>query len=417
MNAEIIAVGSEMLTPSKLDTNSLFLTARLNELGVEVHAKSIIGDDPQLLTAAIGIAIERSEIVILSGGLGPTMDDLTREAASAATGRPLEFHDEILHQIEARFRRMNRTLTENNRKQAEILQGADVLANPNGTAPGQWIESSGRVLMLLPGPPREIEPMFVDQCLPRLRALLPPVVIRTLFWRITGLGESQVDALVAPVYSRYSNPVTTILASLGDIQLHLRAHAASAAEAEALLEPVAREMEPLLGKHLYSKEGLSLEEVIAQRLIERGETLAVAESVTGGMVSARLTAVPGASRWFAGSVAAYTVGAKVGALGVDPEIFRLHSAVSGPVAEQMATRARVLLAADWGIATTGFAGPEGGDPDSPVGTVFLASAHGNQETHASRVRFLGDRERVRHLSTQAALDLLRRHLGVRSDPR
>jgi nicotinamide-nucleotide amidase len=411
VNAEIIAVGSEMLTPSKLDTNSLFLTARLNELGVEVQAKSIVGDDPHLLTAAIRIALDRSEIVILSGGLGPTMDDLTREAASAATSRPLEFHGEILRLIEARFRRMNRTPTENNRKQAEILEGAEILVNPNGTAPGQWIEASGRVLMLLPGPPREIEPMFVDQCLPRLRALLPPVVIRTLFWRITGLGESQVDALVAPVYSRYSNPVTTILASLGDIQLHLRAHAATAAEADALLDPVAREMEPLLGDHLYSKEGLSLEEVIAQRLVERGETLAVAESVTGGMVSTRLTAVPGASRWFAGSMTAYTEGAKVRPLGVDPEILQLHSAVSGPVAEQMATRARVLLDADWGIATTGFAGPEGGDPDSPVGTVFLASSHPSRETQALKVRFLGDRERVRQLSTQAALDLLRRQLA------
>src|SRR5271165_1521407 len=226
MEAEIIAVGSELLTSQRVDTNSLFLTDQLNALGVEVRRKMIVGDDRELLTASIREALARVEIVILTGGLGPTEDDLTRDAVASATGRPLIFRDDLRDAIAQRFERMNRKMAEINLRQAYAVEGAEALPNPNGTAAGLWLEHNGRVVMLLPGPPHEMKPMFLDQCLPRLTKRLPARVIRTLFYRVAGMGESDLDALIAPVYTKYTNPVTTILAAPSDIQIHLRARCA-----------------------------------------------------------------------------------------------------------------------------------------------------------------------------------------------
>ena len=409
MNAEILAVGSELLTPQKLDTNSLWLTQELNDLGVEVVQKMVIGDDRARLSDAVTAALKRSEIVIITGGLGPTEDDVTRDAVAAALGRGLQFRQDLCDAIAARFARMKRKMAENNTRQAFLIDGADPLDNDRGTAPGQWIAVDGRAVILLPGPPGELKRVWEQQVRERLLAMLPKLVIRTLFWRVAGMGESDLDQLIAPVYTKYSNPVTTILAAAGDIQIHLRARCATAAEAEALLSEVAGQMEPLLGDRLYSKDGRGLEEHVIAMLRERKQTVCVAESATGGLVAQRLTSVPGSSHAFVGGFLTYTDEVKRTVLGVSDAVLANYGAVSEPVAHAMAEGARERFGADYAISVTGFAGPEGGTEENPVGTVYVGLA-ARDAAIVKRFQFPGDRARVRTFAAQWALDLLRRTL-------
>ncbi len=413
MNAEIIAVGSELLTPQRIDTNSLFLTDQLNGLGVEVVAKLIVGDDRARLADAVRAALARSEIVVLTGGLGPTEDDVTRDAVASALDRTQDFRQEICDWIEERFRRGKRKMAEINRRQAFVIAGAEVLPNPNGTAPGQWIEQTGRVVMLLPGPPNEMKPMFLDHCRPRLEMMLPPQVIRTRVYRIALMPESEVDQRIAPVYTRYSNPVTTILAAPGDIQVHLRARSAESVEAERLLEEVGGQIEAILGERIYSRNGDPLEAALGGLLRERNETVSVAESCTGGLVGERLTAIPGSSDYFVGGFLTYCDRTKRELLGVSQVLLDDHTAVSEPVAEAMAAGARERTGATWALAVTGVAGPDGGTETNPVGTVIVGLA-GPGICRSHRLRWNGDRERVRMLASQLALDVLRRALASAS---
>jgi len=409
MNAEIIAVGSELLTPERLDTNSLFLTGKLNSLGIEVVAKMVIGDDIARLAEAVRGALVRSEIVILTGGLGPTEDDVTRQATATALGRELLFQTEICEAIERRFARMNRKMVEVNRRQAYVISGAEVLANDKGTAPGLWIDDGGRVVVLLPGPPPELQPMFLEQCMPRLERLAPPQVIRARFYRVAGMPESDLDQLIAPVYKQYANPATTILAAPGDIQIHLRARCADEREAEGLLAELGARIESLLGDRIYSHTGEPLEAVVGGRLRDAVATLSVAESCTGGLLAQRITSVAGSSDFFTGGFVTYTNRMKVEMLGVDARLIEEHGAVSELVAEAMASGARLRTGSTYALSITGVAGPAGGTEAKPVGTVVigLATPTGCQ---SRRVRFLGDRDRVRVLSAQSALDMLRRAL-------
>ncbi len=410
MNAEIIAVGSELLTPQRQDTDSLYLTDQLNALGVEVVAKLIVGDDRARLAEAVRAALARSEILILTGGLGPTEDDVTRDAVAQALGREQVFHQDISDAIEQRLRRRLRgPMPEINRRQAYIMAGAEVLPNPNGTAPGQWIAHEGRVVILLPGPPNEMKPMFAAECLPRLERVLPPQVIRTRVFRIANMPESAVDQHIAPVYTRYSNPVTTILAAAGDIQVHLRARSATAEEAERLLAEVVPQIESILGDRIYSRNGDPLEAVLGQRLRERGETVSVAESCTGGMLAERITSVPGSSDYFLGGFLVYTDRIKTALLGVSEDLLREHTAVSEEAAREMARGARERTGSTWALSVTGVAGPSGGTEVSPIGTVIIGIA-GPDGTATRRERFHGDRTRVRVMATQVALDLLRLRL-------
>ena len=310
---------------------------------------------------------------MITGGLGPTEDDLTRDAVAAALGRNLVFSEEILKWIEERFRLFQRKMADINRRQAFLVEGAEVLPNPRGTAPGQWIDLAGHVVMLLPGPPGELKPLFVNECVPRLARQLPPQVIRTRFFRVAGMGESDLDALIAPVYTRVANPVTTILAGMGDIQVHLRARAGTAEEAETLLEAVAPEIETLLGDRIYSRNGDLLEIVIGKLLRERGATLSVAESVTGGMLAQRITSIAGSSDYFVGGFLTYSNRMKTELLGVAAEVIEAHAAVSEEVARAMADGARTRTGSDYALATTGEAGPES-STGAPVGTVFLGIA-------------------------------------------
>jgi nicotinamide-nucleotide amidase len=409
MNAEIIAVGSEMLTPERVDTNSLYLTGELNALGVEVVFKAVVGDNLERLTGAIGAALGRSELLILSGGLGPTEDDLTREAVAAALGRKLVFDARIAGAIEQRFARMRRKMAEVNKRQAFVIEGAEALPNDRGTAPGQWVEGKGRVAVLLPGPPHELRAMFERQVLPRLVRLVPRQVIRTLLLRVAGMPESDLDQLIAPVYRKYANPVTTILAAAGDIQVHLRARCATEAEADALLAEVGGPIDRLLGDRVYSRNGDPLEAVVGDLLRQSHATLAVAESATGGMLGAKITSVAGSSEYFAGGFIVYNNAMKTELLGVDADLLERFGAVSKETAEAMASGARGRTGATYALSITGVAGPGGDDAATPAGTMYVGLADADRAVSLHR-RFLGDRTRVRSFVVQMALDMLRRKL-------
>ncbi|BDC49436.1 putative competence-damage inducible protein [Bryobacterales bacterium F-183] len=409
-DAEILAVGSELLGTQRLDTNSLYLTGKLNVLGVEVVQKCVVGDDRARLANEIAAALKRTEIVILSGGLGPTEDDVTRDAVAAALGRTQYQNADALAAIEERFKRLNRKMAEINKRQAMVIEGAEVLPNPRGTAPGQWIRTEdGRTVMLLPGPPTELKGMFEDQVQPRLEAMLPKQCIETVFYRIAGMGESDVDALIAPVYSKYMNPVTTILAGAGDIQLHFRARCSTVDEAKGLLAEVCPQIEKLLGDRIYSNDGASLEETVGKMLCAKNRTVAVAESATGGALGARMTAVPGSSACFKGGFITYTNEMKEKLLGVSSEVLAEYTEVSEKVALEMAKGVRERTGAYYGVAITGEAGPESGS-GQPVGTFYVGVADETGFAEAKRYQFPGDRARLRQLGTQWALDLLRRRI-------
>jgi nicotinamide-nucleotide amidase len=404
-DAEIIAVGSELLTPQRLDTNSLYLTDQLNALGVEVVRKTVVGDERERLTDSILGAAARSRIVVLTGGLGPTEDDLTREAVAGALGRTLVFHQDICDAIETRLRYFGRKMAEINRRQAYVIEGAEVLPNARGTAPGQWILNDGVAFVLLPGPPAELKPMFEEQCLPRLEKLLPPQVIRTRWLRTVGMGESDLDQLISPIYKRYTDLATTILAVSGEIHVHLRARCSSVQEAETLVAQASAEIEPLLGDRVYSCNGDSLEKVIGDLLRARGASLSVAESATGGLLGGRITSVPSASDYFRGGFVTYSNQMKTKLLGVPAELIAEHSAISEPVAQAMAEGARTGTGSDYALSITGYAGPEG----EKVGLVFIGLA-GPEGSEVRRVQWPADRDRVRAFSTNIALDMLRRRL-------
>ncbi|MBM3753128.1 MAG: competence/damage-inducible protein A [Acidobacteria bacterium] len=404
MNAEIIAVGSEMLTPDKIDTNSLYLTQELNTLGIEVVAKSIIGDDRAKLTAAIAAALASSELVILTGGLGPTEDDVTRDAAAAALGVGQHYDESVWHRIEERFKKFNRTPSANNRRQADILNGAEVLPNPNGTAPGQWFSRSGKILVMLPGPPRELKPMVASEIVPKLSQILPPMAIRARWYRVALMGESDLDSLIAPVYTKYANPVTTILAAAGDIDIHLRARSVNAEEAETLLEELGSHIESLIGDRIYSNNGDSLSKTVGDMLRAHGQTVAVAESCTGGLLGATITEVSGSSKYFAGGFLTYTNEMKTALLDVPPALIEKHTEVSEEVSIAMASGARAKTNATYALSVTGYA-----DGDR-AGLVYIGLAT-PKHTHARRLSLFGDRQRVRGLAVINCLDWLRRSIA------
>ncbi|HUG54986.1 MAG TPA: competence/damage-inducible protein A [Vicinamibacteria bacterium] len=409
IRAEILAVGTELLTPLRSDTNALYLTAKLREIGIDTGARVTVADDALLLESAFRTALSRAEVVIATGGLGPTEDDLTREAAAAALGRSLRRDPALVEELKARFARFGRVMAPVNEKQADVIEGGVVLPNPRGTAPGQRVETGGRLLVLLPGPPHEMAPMFEEQVLPVLREKAGGVALRTRVLKIASMGESEVEQVVAPLYKTFTNPRTTILGGPGQVELHLTAEAQSPEAAEARIEELAAGIRGLLPGRVYSEDGSELPAVVAALLQRRGLTVAVAESCTGGLLSARLTEVAGSSAFLDRSWITYSNRAKVESLGVDPALIERHGAVSEEVAAAMATSARERAQVDVAVALTGIAGPGGGTEDKPVGLVYVAlsGAAGNR---VRRLHFPGDRDRVRFQSTQAALEMVRRGL-------
>ena len=415
MNAEIIAIGSELLTPHRNDTNSLFLTDQLNRLGVDVLYKTIVGDHRARLTATLSLALSRSEVVLTIGGLGPTEDDLTRECAAAVLGRPMHSDASIGELIAARFRARGLRMAEINLRQALVIEGGVVLPNPTGTAPGQWVEDRGRILVLLPGPPRELKPMFEKWVLPRLREKVPPAAICSRVLRLTGLTESATEEIAAPIYTRYENPVTTILAAPGEILLHLKSFGKNMEEAQAGVDELSPQLEAALAEYIFSTDGSSLEEVISRNLQAHRATLAVAESCTGGLLAQRITGVPGSSEHFWGGVVCYSNSMKQDWLDVSSEALAAHGAVSANVARSLAEGIRRRANSTLGVGITGIAGPSGGTTDKPVGLVYLALAS-PEGTEVREQRLMGGREIVRFQASQAALDMIRRWLIAAGKP-
>jgi nicotinamide-nucleotide amidase len=409
LTAEIIAIGSELLTPERTDTNSLWLTEQLNRIGIEVKLKTVVGDDDARLEEAIKDALRRSRVVITTGGLGPTEDDITRKIAGRAMARRLQLDERVLAEIRAKFMRWGRAMPEINARQAMIIEGAEVLDNPNGSAPGMYVEHENRSVVLLPGPPREMKPMFESLVVPRLAAKAGDVRVVRRMLRVSGLGESAVDEKIAPVYRQFTNPQTTILFNRSEIEIHLTAQAKTEREAELLLDGLAGQIEERLGDAVFAFRGETMEQVVGLRLAVGGFTLATAESCTGGLVAGRITEVPGSSVYFREGVVAYSNEAKVRLLGVPSDLIAEYGAVSAPVAEAMAEGVRLRAEADFGVSVTGIAGPGGGSDDKPVGLVYIALSD-DAHTEHRRLLLPGDRQLIRWRASQAALDLLRRRL-------
>jgi nicotinamide-nucleotide amidase len=415
--AAILAVGSELLTPHRIDTNSLFLTGRLNEIGIEVMSKTVIGDNEQALRTAVRRAMQDVDVVITSGGLGPTADDLTREAVAAELGLALVEDDEVLATIRRRFERRGLRMPDGNRRQAAVPQDARVLPNPHGTAPGLLIEADSKILALLPGPPRELQPMFEAHVVPVLSELAQGGRLVRRVIKIAGKPESHVEEIAHPIYSEFAagdiSIETTILATPGQIELHLSARGSEQDPLELKLEEAVGALVAALGPAVFSVDGRALEQVVADELLARSWRLAVAESCTGGLVGGRLTDIPGSSAWFAGGVVAYANEIKETEIGVSSELMKQHGAVSEAVAVAMADGVRQRFKTDVGLAVTGIAGPSGGSAEKPVGTVMIAVSSGPAIVRT--YRFVGDRTMVRQQSVIAAVELLRQSLQRREE--
>jgi nicotinamide-nucleotide amidase len=407
MKAEIIAVGSELLTPFRLDTNSLFLTDQLSRLGIRVTRKAVLGDNRDDLADAFRESAARVRLVISSGGLGPTEDDLTRETLAALLRRPLHLDGDILRGIEERFRRYGRTMPAVNHRQAMVPEGAVTLANTRGTAPGLWLESGENIFVLLPGPPSELALIFEREVRPRLEALAPAVRLHARDLRVSGLTESTIEERIAPIYTQYIEVETTILAAPGEIQIHPRMWSREPAAAEKILDELVEKLKPALGENLFSTSGESMEQVVAQALAKSGVTIATAESCTGGLLAERLTRIPGSSDYFRGGVVCYSNDMKSEWAGVPAELIAAKGAVSAEVATALAEGIRSAANATLGAGITGVAGPGGGSQEKPVGTMHIALADGKETKHIG-ARFPGERDRVRHQASQTALDMVRR---------
>jgi len=413
--AAIIAVGSEMLGTTRIDSNSLYLTEHLNRLGIDVVSKAVVGDDRPQCAHVVRSLAATVDLLVLCGGLGPTDDDITRDVVAEVFERPQAADPAIDEHLRARYkaRGYSGEMPRNNLRQAMVPRGADVLPNPHGSAPGLWLETGTRVVILLPGPPRELKPMFAALVEDRLRPRTEGAGVFRSVIKVTGTIESQMDQQLHPLYDVWSArtpPVAaTILAALGQIELHLSVRHVSEPEARGLLEAAVAEVIGVLGDDVFSTDGRSLEAVVGALLAERGFTIAAAESCTGGLFTSRLTDVPGSSQYVREAVVAYANDVKVRALGVPVEMIDRLGAVSEAVAEAMADGSRTRSNADVGVGITGIAGPGGGSPEKPVGTVALAVST-RTERRVRLSRFHGEREQVKFQASQAALDMVRRML-------
>jgi competence/damage-inducible protein CinA-like protein len=417
--AEVIAVGSELLGSERLDTNSLYISRRLSEIGLELRLKTVVGDDRGDLAEVFQQALHRSDLIILTGGLGPTDDDLTREVVADVLQLPLDIDEDIVGRIRARFQKRGVGMPDVNRRQAQVPRGATVLPNPNGTAPGLLIDAPDRkIVVLLPGPPREMKPMLASLCEGALANVAGGERAFSAMLFITGRTESHVEQAVQPIYSRWraAEPpiVTTILASPGQIELHLSVRHSDADTAREILAGARHQLLGALGDDVYSTDGSTLEQTVGELLRGRGYTIAAAESCTGGLFTSRLTDVAGSSDYVRGAVVAYANEEKSGLLGVPAELIARYGAVSEPVAVAMAEGIRARAESQVAVGITGIAGPGGGTPEKPVGTVVVAVIVPQQPAFVRTHRFTGDRALVKFQSTQAALDRVRRMLIVGS---
>lgn len=409
LSAEIIAIGSELLTPRFKDTNSLYLTEQLNGIGIPVVMKTIVGDEENYLEDTARHSLARTPILITIGGLGPTEDDITRKVVARVLQRQLVLNDEILAKLQRRFKARGVEMPVNNARQALVLTGSDVLENHNGTAPGLWITAEKSHVILLPGPPSELKPMFEASCMPRLREMAGGGAIARSVFRTACVPESTLDARIAPIYTRYKNPETTILAKPGQVEVRLTARGKNREEAERLLKELGDQIDHELDEFIFARSEQSLEEVVGMYLVMKNATISTAESCTGGLLAERLTNVTGSSRYFMSGVICYSNESKMELAGIPPLLLEMQGAVSAEIATGLAEGIRARANTTIGIGITGIAGPTGGSPEKPVGTVHIAVATSTGTLHRQFL-YPGDREKVRWQASQAALDMVRREL-------
>ncbi len=410
MTVEIVSVGTELLLGQIVDTNSAWLSSRLASIGVHLYRRTTVGDNLQRLVSVLTEALQRADGVILIGGLGPTDDDLTREAVATVMGDTLVYDEEQGERLKQLFAMRGREATPRQLRQAMRPSRARAIPNPHGTAPGLHAEWNGHFLFALPGPPNEFQPMAEDYVLPWLAQRTGGAVIRSRVLRLCGIGESDAEALIADLLES-TNPTIAPLAKLGEVHFRITARANSTEEAEKLIAQTERVLRERLGNYIYGVDETTLEQVVVSLLREHGQSLAVAESCTGGLLGKRITDVPGSSDVFLGGVIAYSNSAKHQLIGVPNEILEQYGAVSEPTAQELAEGARKVFGSYWGIGITGIAGPGGGTPEKPVGLVYI----GLSDPYATLIRsqiFLGDRATVRWRATQYALWLL--YKGVQS---
>jgi nicotinamide-nucleotide amidase len=407
--AEIIAIGSELLTARFKDTNSLYLTEQLNAIGIPVVMKTIVGDDEPYLERAVRGSLERTPLLITIGGLGPTEDDVTRKVVARVLQRQLILNDEILGKLQRRFKARGVEMPANNARQALVPTGADVLQNNHGTAPGLWMTADSNHVILLPGPPSELKPMFESFCMPRLQELAGGVALARCVFRTACVPESTLDARIAPIYLKYRNPETTVLAKPGQVEVRLTARGKNKEEAERLLRELGEQIDQELDEHIFARSEQSLEEVVGMFLVMKNATISTAESCTGGLVAERLTNVAGSSRYFMSGVVCYSNESKMELAGIPPLLLEMQGAVSAEVAGGLAEGIRQRAGTTIGVGITGIAGPSGGSAEKPVGTVHIAIATPSGTEHGQYL-YPGDRERVRWQASQAALDMVRRAL-------
>ncbi|NSW90461.1 MAG: competence/damage-inducible protein A [Firmicutes bacterium] len=407
MNAEIIAVGTELLLGQIINTNAQYISQRLPEVGVNVYYHSVVGDNPERLTKCLNIAMERSDVIITTGGLGPTKDDLTKETVAKILGKKLVLHDETLEKMKAFFKKYNRQMTANNIKQAYLPEGSLIIKNKNGTAPGCIIESGDKTVIMLPGPPSEMRPMFEESVLPYFMGKSNYVLV-SKYVRIFGIGESQVEDKIMDIVENQTNPTIAPYAKEGEVMLRVTARCKKGEAPEELIDPVINEIQNRLGDAVYSTDNKELEEVVADLLISNNLTISIAESCTGGLISKKLTDVAGISRVFEGSVISYSNNLKRNLLGVSKEILEKYGAVSNSTAIEMAKGIREIANTDIGLAVTGIAGPGGGTSEKPIGLVYVALAH-NNGVDSKELRLWGERSRIRNVASLYALDMVRRY--------
>jgi nicotinamide-nucleotide amidase len=408
MRAEIIAVGSELLTPDSIDSNSLYITQVLNDAGCAVHLKTIVGDSQSDIEGVLLQALQRSDLILFTGGLGPTMDDRTRDAVAAVLKRPLVRHNNLLEELRRKFASRGFKMSKNNERQADVIRDSVILENRMGTAPGMWIEETGRYIVLLPGPPRELKSIFENHVVPRIRKLSGETRLAHRSFYITGMTESELDSQLAPIYTAYPRVNTTILAGTKHIAVRLYRWIQTESDTDEL-DILAARIQETIGAAIFSTRNESMEEVVGRMLRESGNTLAVAESCTGGMLGMYITRVPGSSDYFMGGIQCYSDRAKAELCGVEAELIRKHGAVSTEVAEALAVGIRKSLHASIGLSITGIAGPGGGSEEKPVGLVYIGLSDGTHTENRHRI-MPGDRESIRERSTYLALSWLRRFL-------
>src|SRR5215831_12181160 len=409
LSAEIIAIGSELLTPGFVDTNSQYLTEQLNALGITVVVKSIVGDNETYLENTIRGALARTPILFAIGGLGPTEDDVTKKVVARVLQRQLILDDGTVERIESFFKARKLTMAPNNARQALVLTGSEILINHHGLAPGLWIASERNHTILLPGPPSELKPMFEKYCVPRFQRLAGGLTLARRVLRTTGLGESLLDARIAPIYTPYKNIETTILAKPGQVEVRLTARGKNADEAERQVQELAEQIEKSLEDFVFARSEQTLEEVVGLLLVMKNATISAAESCTGGLVAERLTDIAGSSKYFMSSVVCYSNESKMELAGIPPLLLEMQGAVSEEVARGLAEGIRERAKTTIGVGVTGIAGPGGGSPEKPVGTVHISVVSPLETVHR-RFSFPGDRTRIRWQASQASLDMVRRAL-------